>query len=333
MPTSITKSPSAAIVGAGAIGGWLADALGAAGWRVSIVARGETLAALRAEGLRVDRGGEVRRSWPKAGTAAQIGVQEYVFLTVKAQILPDLAPLLSPLFGAATVVVSGTNGIPWWFFQNFGGPLAEQVLETVDRGGSQARIFPRDRVLGSVVHATVQVTAPGQVNVVAADRLILGDPTGSISERSREVVGALRAGGIEAEASERIRHDVWAKLWGNMNMNPLSALTRAGTAEMLDDADVRELCLRMMQEMQRCGQRLALDFSMTAAARIAVTRRLGSFRTSMLADAEAGRELEFAPQLGAVVEIADRLGIPVPFCRSILGLIRLLSAGRRTVSS
>jgi 2-dehydropantoate 2-reductase len=135
-----------------------------------------------------------------------------------------------------------------------------------------------------------------------------------------------RPGGISAQASEHIRDDVWAKLWGNMNMNPLRALTRSGTGKLLADPDVRALCIRMMEEMEQCGRILQLEMSMTPDERIDVTRRLGDFRTSMLADVESGRQLEIAPQLGAVVEIAERLGVPAPFCRSILGLARQLSA-------
>jgi 2-dehydropantoate 2-reductase len=249
-----------------------------------------------------------------------------VFLTVKAHVLSGLAPSLAPLIGPSTVLVSGTNGIPWWFFHDFGGVLANQSLESVDPGQTQERSFPRQRILGSVVHASARVLAPARVQVVAAERLLLGEPSGEVTSRLQEAVAGLCGGGIHAEMSSRIRHDVWAKLWGNMNMNPVSALTRSGTSTMLGDADVRELCVRMMEEMQLCAARLDLRMSMTPAARIAVTQRLGDFKTSMLADLEAGRPLELAPQLGAVVEIAQRLGIEVPFMRSILGLARLLSA-------
>ena len=319
-------SPSAAIVGAGAIGAWIGDALDRAGWDVSMVARGPTLAALRSGGLIVERGGETRHSRPRTGSPAELGIHDYVFLTVKAQVLPDLAPSLSPLIGPATVVISGTNGIPWWFFQDFGGALANQPLQSVDPDQSQERTFPRKRILGSVVHASARVLAPGHVQVVAADRLLLGEPNGEVTDRVQAVVSGLRGGGVNAEISQRIRHDVWAKLWGNMNMNPLSALTRCGTSKMLSCPDVRELCIRMMEEMQSCAQRLGLEMSITPAERIAVTQRLGDFRTSMLADLEAGRPLELAPQLGAVAEIAQRLDVPAPFMRSILGLTRLLSA-------
>lgn len=318
-------SSTVAIVGAGAIGAWLADAFDRAGWPVSMLTRGATLDALRSGGLRVSRAGNTRHCRPRAGTALELGVHDFVFLTVKAQILPQLAPTLVPLLGPATVVVSGTNGIPWWFFQDFGGELNNVCLESVDPGGFQERTFPRQGTLGSVVHASARVLAPAQVEVVAVDRLLLGEPGGKISARLESVVGALRDGGINAQASSRIRQDVWSKLWGNMTMNPLSALTRSGTATMLGNAEVRELCVLMMQEMQLCGARLDLRIDMTPEERIGIALRLGNFTTSMLADLQAGRPLELAPQLGAVVEIAGRLGIPAPFSRSILGLATLIS--------
>ena len=285
-----------------------------------MLARGATLAALRASGLHVAQGDETRVSRPRAGSAAELGVHDYVFLSVKAQRLPELAPQLSPLIGPSTVVISGTNGIPWWFFHDFGGPLANRSLQSVDPDRSQERAFPRERTLGSVVHASVRVASPANIRVVAADRFILGEPGGAVSPRVESVVNALREGGINAQASDGIRRDVWSKLWGNTSMNPLSALTRCGTSKMLANADVRGLCVHMMDEMQRCAQRLNLDVAMSPGERIAVTQRLGDFKTSMLADMEAGRDLELDPQLGAVVEIAGLLELPVPFLRSVFGL-------------
>jgi 2-dehydropantoate 2-reductase len=316
---------SVAIVGAGAIGCWIADALDRAGCPVSLLARGPTLAALKSDGLTVERGGEIRRSRPRAGSATELGSHDYLFLTVKAQALPELAPSLRPLIGPSTVVISGTNGIPWWFFQDFGGTLANRVLHSVDPDGSQEGTFPRRRTLGSVIHASARIAGPGHAQVVAAERMLLGEPTGELTVRLESLVAALRAGGINAEASPRIRHEVWSKLWGNMNMNPLSAITRSGTARMLGSPEVRQLCVRMMEEMQACGQILDLRSNMTPEDRIAVTQRLGDFRPSMLADLEAGRPLELDPQLGAVVEIAQHLGVDAPYMRSVLGLTRLIS--------
>jgi 2-dehydropantoate 2-reductase len=318
-------NPSVAIVGAGAIGAWLADAFDRAGWQVSVVARGATLTAIEGDGLRVSQAGKLRVSRPKAGSAAELGVNDFVVLTVKAQLLPALAPQLRPLIGDSTVVVSGTNGIPWWFFQDFGGPLANRSLRSVDPDGSQAAAFPQARTLGSVVHASVRVESPGHAQVVAADRLILGSPGPRLDAQLSALIAALRQGGVNAQLSNDIRRDVWSKLWGNMTMNPLSALTRSGTSAMLADAEVRELCIRMMQEMQLCGAKLNLPVQITPEERIGVTQRLGNFKTSMLADLEAGRALELDPQLGAVVEIAQLLETPAPFLRAVLGMARLLS--------
>jgi 2-dehydropantoate 2-reductase len=321
---------SVAIVGAGAIGSWLADAFDRAGWRVSMVARGATLEALRRSGLRVERDNEIRTSRPRAGSAHELGAQDFVVLAVKAQFLPELAPHLSPLIGPATVIISATNGIPWWFFQDFEGPLKNATLDTVDYGGTQQRIFPRDRTLGAVVHASVRAVAPAYAQVIAVDRLILGTPQGashgSKPPQLQAVVHALGEGGINAMTSADIRGDVWAKLWGNMTINPLSALTRSGTARLLADAEVRELCIRMMEEMQLCARRLNLKSAMSPAERLGVALKLGDFKTSMLADIEAGRPLELEPQLGAVVEIAQRLNVATPFLRIVLALTRLISA-------
>jgi 2-dehydropantoate 2-reductase len=317
-------SSSVVIVGAGAIGSWIADALDRAGWAVSLLARDATLAALRSGGLTVETAGDSRHSRPRAGSAAELGAHDYVILTVKAQVLPTLAPSLAALIGPTSVVVSGTNGIPWWFFHDFGGVLANQPLQSVDPDGSQERTFPRQRLLGSVVHASARMLAPAHAQVVAADRLLLGEPGGELTKRLEELAAGLRDGGINAEASSDIRRDVWAKLWGNMNMNPLSALTRSGSSRMLSSPDIRNLCVRMMEEMEACARHLNLQMSMTPAERIAVTQRLGDFKTSMLADLEAGRPLELDPQLGAVVEIAQRLEVAAPFMRSVLALTRLI---------
>jgi 2-dehydropantoate 2-reductase len=302
-------------VGAGAIGAWIGDALDRAGWGVSMLARGPTLAALRSGGLTVERGGETRHSMPRAGSPAELGIHDYVFLTVKAQVLTDLAPSLSPLIGPATVVISGTNGIPWWFFHDFGGALANQSLQSVDPDQSQERTFPRKRILGSVVHASARVLTPGHVQVVAADRLLLGEPNGEVTDRVRAVVSGLRSGGVNAEISQRIRHDVWAKLWGNMNMNPLSALTRCGTSKMLSCPDVRELCIRMMEEMQSCAQHLGLEMNITPAERIAVTQRLGDFRTAGVRPADRRRRGDCAaPRRSGTVRALDPRANPAAQC-------------------
>jgi 2-dehydropantoate 2-reductase len=324
--SGVAEGCSVAIVGAGAIGGWIADALHHAGWRTSLVARGATLDHLRRHGLTVCSGGVERTSPLTAGSPAELGAHDYVILAVKAHLLSALASELRPLLASGTIVMGATNGLPWWFFQGLQGPLCDARIEAIDPQQRQAEVFPRRGALGAVVHASARVTAPGRVQVAASDRLLVGEPGGGeATARVERLVAALRAGGINALASADIRREIWAKLWGNMNMNPLSALTRSGSATLLDDVELRALCVHMMAEMQRCAERLGLHVDATAEERIAVTRRLGNFKTSMLIDLEAGRSLELAPQLGAVVEIAARLDVPAPFSRAILAMARLIS--------
>ena len=318
-----------AVLGAGAIGGWLASALAEAGIQVSIVARGATLAALRTSGLRVLRDDTERTHHLPAGDAAELGPQDFVIVATKAQDVGAAIPQITALLTANTCVVSALNGLPWWFCQEFAGPLNNTILESVDPGGCVAAAIEPRRAVGCVVHASVARTAPGAIRIGKVDKLLFGEPGGAPSERVARLCAAFSRAGIAAIASPQIRLEIWAKLWGNMNMNPLSALTRATTGRMLDDADIRALCLRMMEEMAAAGACIGLPFAMSATDRMAITRKLGDFRTSMLGDLENGAELEFQPQLGAVVEVARRVGVEAPFCESVLGLIRQLSESMR----
>jgi 2-dehydropantoate 2-reductase len=180
-------------------------------------------------------------------------------------------------------------------------------------------------VVGGVVHASICRTAPGCIRIDGIDKLILGEPSGELSVRVRQLCELFTQAGVNAIASDNIRLAIWSKLWGNMNMNPISALTRATTTQLLSDPSTRALCLRMMQEMAQAGERIGLPFTMTAAERIDVTLKLGGFKTSMLNDLEAGLPLEYAPMLGGVVEVAQRLGVPAPCCETVLALVSLLS--------
>jgi 2-dehydropantoate 2-reductase len=314
-----------AVLGAGAIGGWLAAALAEAGVPVGVVARGATLAALRQQGLRIDRGGSRQIYRVAAGCSAELGPQDLVIIATKAQDVGRALPDLLPLLHANTTVVAALNGVPWWFTQRFSGPLQNVVLQSVDPDGAIATAIAAGRAVGCVVHASVTRTAPGCISVGKADRLIFGEPAGGGSGRVQWLAETFERGGVKSTVSDNIRMDTWAKLWGNMNMNPISALTRAGTARMLADAEVRTLCLRMMDEMAAVGARIGLPFAMSASERMAVTLKLGDFRTSMLQDLDHGASLEYQPQLGAVVEIARQAGVAAPYCESVLGLIRQLS--------
>lgn len=313
------------VFGAGAIGSWLASALVEAGVPVSLAARNATLDALREHGLRITRDGEQRSRRIAAAPAALLGPQDIVFIATKAQQLPAAVDDIATLLGPETIVVAALNGLPWWFTRNFPGPLDGLSLESIDPGGTVAQLIPLDRTVGCVVHASVSRVAPGHVRIGKVDRLVFGAPYAAPPERVRWLADTFARSGIATVVSPDIRMDAWEKLWGNMNMNPISALTRAGTARMLDDDEIRSLCLRMMEEMAAAGERIGLPFAMTAAERMAVTRKLGDFRTSMLQDLEGGSPLEYEAQLGAVVEVARRTGTPAPFCEAVLGLVRQLS--------
>lgn len=314
-----------AVLGIGSIGGWLAGALARAGFEPSLVARGATLTELRRNGLWIEQQSASESYRLRAGSAAEMGPQEMVLVALKAQQFTTSLNELEPLLGPDTAVVSVMNGIPWWFFTELAGPLQGQHLHSVDPQGEAASRIAAPRAVGCVVHASVQTVSPARVRVHSVDKLIFGEPQGGMSVRVQWLVDAFARAGIATQSSQNIRYDIWTKLWGNMNMNPLSALARASTLRLLDDPDVNELCVRMMTEMAAAGARLGLRPASTAQERMAMTRKLGDFKPSMLQDIEAGRPLEYAAQLGAVVEIAQRLGVPAPFCASVLGLTRLLS--------
>jgi 2-dehydropantoate 2-reductase len=320
-----------AIVGAGAIGGALAIALAQAGHAVSVLARGATLAAIRQHGIRMvdaaTASGTGRAATVRASDdASELGEQDFVVIALKAQALPAVAAALAPLVGACTAVVSATNGLPWWFLDGMDTPLADSRLEAVDPGGCIGRILPAARSIGCVVHLSASTDAPGIVRRGKGNRLIVGAAQAALGPSAAAFAQALREGGFDAECTDAIRGDIWAKLWGNMNMNPLSALTGSTADRLLDDPYTHALTVRMMEEAAAIGGKLGLSSGMTIEARLAVTRELGAFKTSMLQDMEAGRPLEIGPILGVFPELGRKLGVPTPFCDAVLGLLRQRAA-------
>lgn len=317
------------VLGAGAVGGWLAAGLARAGVEVAILARGPTLAALRADGL-VFRAGarEERFRLPAADDPADLPPADVLLLGLKGHDVPAALPLIRRALPPGAVVAAVQNGLPWWFLQGFGGALRDQPLAAVDPGGALAAALPMTRVLGGVAHVGATVEAPGVVRLMQADRMLFGDPGGQHPAALEALVASLRAGDVPAEASPDIRMEIWLKLWGNATMNPLSALSRADMLAMLDDPGVDGLIRAMMREMAAIGARIGLpigpDLDERIAARLAVTRRLGAFRTSMLQDLDAGRRLELGPILGGLVEMAARLDEPAPVIAGVHGLVRLL---------
>jgi 2-dehydropantoate 2-reductase len=302
------------VVGAGAVGGLIGARLALAGYATSAVARGRTLEALARDGWRLDSG--ERAPVRATDRPAELGAQDLVVLAVKAPALPAVAALVTPLLGAHTVVLPAMNGVPWWF-------MTDPPLRSVDPDGTIAGAIPRSQVLGCVVHFSSTAPAPGLARHVGGNGLIVGEPDGGASDRAQGVVAALADAGFEARLSADVRTDIWYKLWGNMTMNPISALTGATADLILDDPLVNRFCLAVMAEAASIGARIGCPISETGTERMAVTRRLGRFKTSMLQDTEAGRPVELDALVTAVQEIGERVGVRTPSIDTLLGLARL----------
>ncbi|MGD0192128.1 MAG: 2-dehydropantoate 2-reductase [Rhizomicrobium sp.] len=319
-----------AIVGAGAIGGWLAARLAAAGQYVSVLARGPTLAAIRANGLMLcEAGRTVTLKMPASDEPRELGPQDLVIVAVKGQALPEAALSIAPMVGLETVVLPAMNGVTWWFTHGLGGTFESLKLTSIDPDGTIAEAIPPSRVIGCVVHASSSVTAPGVISHTAGNRLIVGEPNGRESPRLARVADVLHGAGFGIEVSDRIQQDVWYKLWGNMTMNPISALTRATTDKILDDALVRTFALTVMAEAKEVGAAVGCAIGESGEDRMAVTRKLGAIRTSMLQDVEAGRSLEIDALLSAPREIARAAGLATPHMDALHGLVRLFDAMRQ----
>ena len=318
------KFQSICIYGAGAIGGWIGARLAAQGAAVSLVARGATLTALEQQGLRL-REGESERTYSVRAVAepAELGVQDLVVLAVKAPALAEVARHIGPLLGPDTVVLTAMNGVPWWFFQGFGGALAGTRLMTVDPTGAIAAALPAAQVIGAVVHASCSMDAPGVVRHHFGRGLILGEPSGAASPRLQALAALLSAAGFEASVSAQIQRDIWYKLWGNMTVNPISALTGATTDLILDDPLVRNFISGVMLEAREIGARLGIPISQQPEDRHAVTRKLGAFKTSMLQDVEAGKPVELDALVGVVRELGQLTGVATPLTDALLGLARV----------
>jgi 2-dehydropantoate 2-reductase len=315
---------SVTVVGAGAIGGWLGARLAAQGVRVSLLARGATLGALQEHGLRLRSGdAEQRYQLPATSDAATLGVQDLVVVAVKAPALPDIARSIGPLLGPDTVVLTAMNGVPWWFFQGFGGKLAGTRLQAVDPKGELAAAIAPARVLGCVVHASCSSDAPGAVRHHFGQGLIVGEPGGGASARVNALAALLSTAGFDTTVSSQIQRDVWYKLWGNMTVNPISALTGATTDLILDDPLVRGFVSGVMLEAREIGARIGIPISQQPEDRHAVTRKLGAFKTSMLQDLEARKPVELDALVTVVQELGQLTGVATPLTDVLLGLARL----------
>lgn len=309
------------VIGAGAIGGWVAARLALAGNRVAVLARGATLQALRS-GFAVREHGLVEQAEVHAtDNPEQLGQQDLLVIAVKAPALPVVAELAGPMIGPETLIMPTLNGVPWWF-------LGDRPLDSVDPDGRIAASLPYDQLIGCVVHAACRRTAPNEVEVVHADKLIIGEPEGGTSERAARLFAVLEQAGLRPDISNSVRRAIWYKLWGNMTMNPLSALTLATADRLLADDGLTPFILACMAEAAEIGAAIGCPISESGEDRMAVTARLGAFKTSMLQDVEAGRTIELEALVGAPREIGRRVGIATPNIDMLYSITRLMAESR-----
>lgn len=317
------------VVGAGAIGTFLGTHLARTGAEVSALARGATAAALRAHGLRLEEGGATLTVPVRVvEDTPALDAQDLVIVAVKGPTLPAVAPQVGPLLGPETIVLPAMNGVPWWFFHGLAGSHEGAAVRAVDPDGRVAAAIPVRHVVGCVVHATCSVVAPGLGRHGFGRGLIVGEPGGLVSARVSALAGRLVEAGFEVTISKRIQADVWYKLWGNMTMNPMSALTGATCDRLLDDPLLDRFTLAIMAEAAAIGEKIGCPIRQSGEERNAVTRKLGAFKTSMLQDVEAGKPLEIDALLTAVSEIGGRVGVATPSTDALLGLTRVFAAGR-----
>ena len=296
----------ACIYGAGAIGGWLGVKLARAGCELSVVARGATLDNLRAQGLRLQEGGETLAARVQASASpAELGVQDLVVVAVKAPAMAEVAKAIRPLLGPDTMMLTAMNGVPWWFFQGFGGRHAGTTLKSVDPDGSIAQAVPARHIVGCVVHASCALREPGFVQHHFGNKLIIGEPSGEQTPRVQQLAALLEKAGFETVLSEQIQKDAWYKLWGNMTVNPVSAMTCATTDLILADELVRGFISAVMLEAREIGGRIGIPIEQQPEDRHQVTRKLGAFKTSMLQDVEAGKPVE----IDALVTVVSSSGL------------------------
>jgi 2-dehydropantoate 2-reductase len=317
-----------AVFGAGAVGGYLAAKLALAGHDVALVARGASLAAIRAHGVRLqEEGGERAVRLRVVEDAQELDPQPLVVIAVKTYALAAAAPTIARLIGPESVVLPAQNGIPWWFPYRAEAPLAGTQISAVDRDGSLTRLLDPARVLGCVVQMAASVTAPGAVRRFGGNTLVLGEPDGTESARLTRIAAVLQLAGVNVSATTRIRDAVWDKLWGNIAFNPMSVLTGATMEVLAGDPDLRPILSAAMSECQSVAERFGTRFARSVETRIDEARRLGAFKTSMLQDFENGRPVEIEALVDAVVELGHHVAVSTPILAALGAMVRL-RAGR-----
>ena len=315
------------VVGAGAIGGYMAVRLAHAGHTVSAIARGPHLAAIRANGLKLIEAGRERVASDLTATdrVGDPGPQDVVLLALKAHQIVPVIDDLPALLGPETVIVTLQNGIPWWYFQQFDGDHAGRVVETVDPGGVLLRAIDPKRVIGCIAYPAATITEPGVIEHIEGNRFPVGELDGRDSDRVRMVSGLFEEAGFKSRVLDDIRSEIWLKLWGNLTFNPISALTHATLVDICRFPLTRGLAATMMTEAQQVAERLGAHFRVPMERRIAGAESVGKHKTSMLQDVEAGKPLEVDGMLGVVVELAGMTGVEVPTLRALHACVSLLN--------
>ena len=311
------------VYGAGSIGGYLGGQLALAGHDVTLIARGPHLDAMRKHGVRlIDAGGE-RIAHPRCSDVPEeVGVQDYVIVTLKAHSVPGVVDAMQPLLGRETAVVTASNGVPWWYFYRLDGPWLDHQLESVDPEGRQWRNLGPERVIGCVVYLACEVREPGVIEHIDGNRLTLGEPSGERTQRVIRVSDALIEADFRAPIRPRIRDEIWMKLWGNFCFNPISALTGATLDVIATAPGTHALARAMMLEAQAVGTKLGVRFGLDVERRIAGAEAVGAHKTSMLQDLERGRPMEIDALVTAVQEMGRLVGVSTPMLDAVLALIQ-----------
>ncbi len=318
-----------AIVGAGAIGAYLGAKLALSGEDVYLIARGPHLREMQAHGVRVrSPEGDFEAHPTATDDYESIGPVDFVFLTVKAHSLPEIAPKLTPLLGPETAVVSAQNGIPWWYFQNHGGPLDGASIESVDPGGVIAGAIDSSRIIGCVIYPSTVMVQPGVIEHIEGNRFSIGELDGRSSDRCKRLAAAMIKAGLKCPIRTRIRHDLWIKLLGNVVFNPMSALTGATLVEMATDPEASAVARAVMAEADEVAEALGVRIPVTIDQRIEGAKKVGHHKTSMLQDLESGRPMELDSVVGVVIELGEKLGLAMPHTRTLYSCARLLEQVR-----
>ncbi len=315
------------IFGAGAIGGLVGAKLARkAEADVSLIARGAHLAAMESNGLTLKQDGETFTVRPRVTSDSKtLGPQDFVIVTVKANALTSVLDQLQPLIGNDTAVLFAQNGVPWWYFYKHGGPYDGHTIESVDPGGEIWKRIGPERALGSVVWQAASLESPGVIAHHYGERMPIAEPSGEKSERAQVLSRFLVSAGIKSPVRGNLRDEIWLKLWGNLSFNPVSVLTLGTLDQLAGDTNTRRVILAMMQESRAVGEALGVKFTVDAEERMEMAAKVGSHRTSMLQDVEAGRPNELDCLLGAVIELAHLVGIATPTLNIVYDLTKFRS--------